>query len=70
LLPQTVIVSDEAGQFKVGSHALRWVHAERLVHKLDNFTDDNRHAAHGFFHPVKSATVAIGVVCGSRRYSR
>jgi hypothetical protein len=42
LLPQTVIVSDDAGQFKVGPHALCWVHAERLVHKLDTFTDDNR----------------------------
>jgi hypothetical protein len=44
LLPQTVIVSDDAGQFKVGLHALCWVHAERLVHKLDTFTDDNRRA--------------------------
>ena len=32
------------GQFKVGPHALCWVHAERLVHKLDTFTDDNRRA--------------------------
>src|SRR3954452_3277763 len=39
LLPQTVIVSDDAGQFLVGCHALCWVHAERLVHKLDTFTD-------------------------------
>lgn len=44
LLPQTVIVSDDARQFKVGPHALCWVHAERLVHKLDTFTDDNRRA--------------------------
>src|SRR6266849_664155 len=34
LLPDTVIVSDDAGQFRVGVHALCWVHAERLVHKL------------------------------------
>jgi hypothetical protein len=27
-------ISDDAGQFRVGIHALRWVHAERLVHKL------------------------------------
>ncbi len=27
------------GQFNVGAHALCWVHAERLVHKLDSFTD-------------------------------
>lgn len=32
LLPDTVIVSDGAGQFRVGTHALCWVHAERLVH--------------------------------------
>jgi len=43
-LPGTVIVSDDAGQFAVGQHALCWVHAERLVHKLDTFTDENRAA--------------------------
>src|SRR4051795_13666830 len=42
LLPGTVIVSDDAGQFMVGCHALCWVHAERLVHKLDTFTDHQR----------------------------
>src|SRR5215218_3186142 len=41
-LPETVIVSDDAGQFLVGCHALCWVHAERLVHKLDTFTDHQR----------------------------
>ena len=35
-LPDTVIVSDDAGQFNVGPHGLCWVHAERLVHKLDH----------------------------------
>src|SRR5260370_23667303 len=44
LLPDTVIVSDEAGQFNIGLHALCWVHAERLVHKLDTFTDQHRNA--------------------------
>jgi Transposase IS66 family len=44
LLPDTVIVSDDAGQFNVGSHGLCWVHAERLVHKLDTFTDEHRAA--------------------------
>lgn len=39
-----VILSDDAGQFAVGEHALCWVHAERLVHKLDTFTDDQRTA--------------------------
>jgi hypothetical protein len=40
--PDTVIVSDDAGQFRVRRHALCWVHAERLVHKLDTFTDEQR----------------------------
>jgi hypothetical protein len=42
LLGDTVIVSDDAGQFNVGRHALCWVHAERLIHKLDAFTDSQR----------------------------
>lgn len=44
LLNDTVIVSDDAGQFNVGEHALCWVHAERLVHKLDTFNDAQRTA--------------------------
>ena len=44
LLTNTVIVSDDAGQFKVGEHGLCWVHAERLVHKLDTFADAQRAA--------------------------
>jgi hypothetical protein len=43
-LPDTVIVSDDAGQFNIGQHGLCWVHAERLVHKLDAFTVENRAA--------------------------
>jgi hypothetical protein len=43
-LPETIIVSDDAGQFDIGRHALCWVHAERLVHKLDTFTDPHREA--------------------------
>jgi predicted RNA-binding protein with PIN domain len=43
-LPDTVIVSDDAGQLNVGQHGLCWVHAERLVHKLDTFTDEQRKA--------------------------
>jgi hypothetical protein len=39
-----VVISDDAGQFKVGQHGLCWVHAERLVHKLDTFTEQNRAA--------------------------
>ena len=44
LLPGTVIVSDDAGQFRLGEHALCWVHAERLVHKLVPATDEQRRA--------------------------
>jgi hypothetical protein len=51
-LRETVIVSDDAGQFNIGRHALCWVHAERLVQKLDttsralrvDFTDLHRAA--------------------------
>jgi len=39
LLNSTVIVSDGAGQFNIAEHALCWVHAERLVHKLDTFCE-------------------------------
>jgi hypothetical protein len=35
LLRDMMIVSDDAGQFDIGQHALCWVHAERLVHRLD-----------------------------------
>ena len=34
-----MIVSDGAGQFRVADHAACWVHAERLVHKLDTFCE-------------------------------
>ena len=43
-LRNSVIVSDDAGQFDVGLHALCWIHAERLVHKLEAFTEHNRMA--------------------------
>ena len=32
-LRDAVIVSEDAGQFVVGQHAL-WIHAKRLIHKL------------------------------------
>jgi hypothetical protein len=44
LLENAVIVSDDAGQFRVGAHALCWVHAERLVHKLAPANDKQRNA--------------------------
>ena len=37
-----VIVSDGAGQFAILLHALCWVHAERLVHKLIALNDQHR----------------------------
>jgi hypothetical protein len=43
-LNEAVIVSDDAGQFNLGEHALCWIHAERLVHKLETFTDPQRAA--------------------------
>ena len=43
-LCDAVVLSDDAGQFNVGRHALCWVHAERLVHKLDTFNDHHRAA--------------------------
>jgi hypothetical protein len=43
-LCEAVVLSDDAGQFDVGQHALCWIHAERLVHKLETFTDQQRSA--------------------------
>jgi len=39
---ELAIMSDDAGQFNVFLHALCWVHAERLVHKLIGYTDHNK----------------------------
>ena len=44
LFGQAVIISDDAGQFRVGDHALCWVHAERLVHKLVPANDKQSNA--------------------------
>jgi hypothetical protein len=33
-MANTVVVSDDAGQFRVATHALCWVHAERHLEKL------------------------------------
>jgi len=43
-LRDAVILSDDAGQFNVGYHALCWIHAERLIHKLIGFNDLHRKA--------------------------
>ena len=58
---KAVILSDGAGQFAVGRHALCRVHAERLVHKLETFTDPNRAAQRhmrGLIWPVYRAPKA------------
>jgi len=47
LLDGTVIVSDGAGQFRVGEHALCWVHAERLIHALIPFCPEHAKAKEG-----------------------
>ena len=43
-LNEAVIISEDAGQFNVGDHALCWIHAERLVHQLETFTNPQRAA--------------------------
>ena len=58
-LPNTVIVSDDAGQFNVGQHGLCWVHAERLVHKLDTFTDEQRIAQRNVRATASGGSIAI-----------
>lgn len=42
--PELAIVSDGAGQFAIGLHALCWIHAERLIHKLIPINDTQRQA--------------------------
>ena len=60
-----VLLSDDAGQFAVGRHALCWVHAERLVHKLDTFTDRHR-AAQQRMRTLRRLTALLGIcpLCG------
>lgn len=42
--PELAIVSDGAGQFAILEHALCWIHAERLIHKLIPVSDPQREA--------------------------
>ena len=42
--PELAIISDGAGQFAIGLHALCWIHAERLIHKLIPINDAQRQA--------------------------
>jgi hypothetical protein len=59
-LNEAVIVSDDAGQFNVGDHALCWIHAERLVHKLETFTDQQR-AAQQRVRGLSRLTALLGI---------
>ncbi len=44
LLAGSVVLSDDAGQFNIGTHALCWVHAERLIQKLTPVAEAQRRA--------------------------
>jgi len=55
LLPRRPIakrLSSDARELNLGRHALCWVHAERLVHKLDTFTDQHRAAQQRLRHLI------------------
>jgi hypothetical protein len=69
-LCDAVVLSDDAGQFNVGQHALCWVHAERLVQKLDTFTDRHRAAqakVRGLIWDFYADLRAYRIKPGSRR---
>ena len=64
-LGNAVILSDDAGQFHVGDHALCWVHAERLVYKLIPANDRQssavgvaRHMIWWFYRQLKAYRLA------------
>jgi hypothetical protein len=59
-LNEAVIVSDDAGPFNVGEHALCWIHAERLVHKLETFTAQQR-AAQQLVRGLRRLTALLGI---------
>ncbi len=44
LNPALAIVSDDAGQYDILLHALCWVHAERTIHKIVPYTEEQRQA--------------------------
>ena len=62
-LKDAVIVSDDAGQFNVGHHALCWVHAERLIHKLVGFNERQRQAIEGMRARVWRLYKALKAYC-------
>jgi Transposase IS66 family len=68
-LCDAVMVSDDAGQFNVGQHALCWIHAERLVHKLETFTGPRR-SAQQHRRGLRRLTALLGIspLHGLRRW--
>lgn len=44
LNPTLAVVSDDAGQYKILFHGLCWVHAERTIHKIVPYTEEQRQA--------------------------
>ena len=46
IFTELIIMSDDAGQFHITGflNALCWIHAERTIHKIIPYTDDNRQA--------------------------
>ena len=67
LLKGAVIVSDDAGQFNVGHHALCWVHAERLIHKLVGFNESQRRAIERTRARVWRFYAALKTYCRDRQ---
>jgi hypothetical protein len=62
-LCDAVVLRDDAGQSNIGQHALCWVHAERLVHKLDAFNDQHRDAQkRGFVPSSATSTRTSGLI--------
>lgn len=41
---EMAVLSDDAGQFNILIHALCWIHAERTIHKITPFHEDQRQA--------------------------
>jgi hypothetical protein len=80
LLTDTVIVSDDAGQFDVFQHALCWIHAERHLRRIVCVTDEQhrlvdvqRHLVWWFYADLKlykADPTAIRRTALRRRFDR
>lgn len=53
------IVSDDAGQFNIFDHALCWIHAERLIHRLIPFNDKQKDAVNWARNEIWSIYAAL-----------